>query len=139
MNLTARLLLAASLTAGYPLVRAAAAPSEAVPTGIVYPANAGVLNVRDAKYGAKGDGVTDDTAAIQKALTEGLYSHHVVYVPNGVYLVSDTLKWQNPANAGNNVRAGGRSCNYRARAGRGQSFASRTARPASGTTPLPKP
>ncbi len=70
---------------------------------IIYPPNAGVLNVRDAKYGAKGDGKTDDTAAIQKALTEGLYSHHIIYVPNGVYLVSNTLKWQNPANAGNNV------------------------------------
>ena len=74
---------------------------------IVYPANAGVLNVRDAKYGAKGDGKTDDTAAIQKALTEGLGTHHVVYIPNGVYLVSDTLKWQNPANAGNAVQGWG--------------------------------
>ena len=79
---------------------AGAAP---LPAGVVYPANTGVLNVRDAKYGAKGDGKTDDSRAIQKALTEGLYSHHVVYVPNGVYLVSDTLKWQDPANAANNV------------------------------------
>ncbi len=61
--------------------------------GVAYPANAGVLNVRD--YGAKGDGKADDTAAIQKALSEGLYSHHVVYLPDGVYRVSDTLRWNN--------------------------------------------
>ena len=81
-----------------------AAPVE---SNIVFPANAGVLNVRDAKYGARGDGKTDDTAAIQKALTEGLRNHRVVYLPNGVYLVSDTLKWQNVADAGNDVKGWG--------------------------------
>ena len=75
--------------------------------GRIYPANAGLLNIRDAKYGAKGDGRTDDTQAIQKALTEGLGTHRIVYVPNGVYLVSDTLKWQDPAHAGNNVEGWG--------------------------------
>jgi sugar lactone lactonase YvrE len=38
--------------------------------------------------GAKGDGVTDDTAAVQKAIAE----HRVLYVPMGRYVVSDTLK-----------------------------------------------
>lgn len=51
----------------------------------------GVLNVRD--FGAVGDGVTDDTAAIQKALSQGLDNHRIVYLPDGTYLVSDTLKW----------------------------------------------
>ncbi|WP_446743957.1 glycosyl hydrolase family 28-related protein [Silvibacterium acidisoli] len=37
--------------------------------------------------GAKGDGVTDDTAAIQKAINE----HATIYVPSGRYLVSDTI------------------------------------------------
>lgn len=62
---------------------------------VIYPANAGVYNVRD--FGAIGDGKTDDTEAIQKALSKGLYSHRVVYLPNGTYLVSDTLKWNNGA------------------------------------------
>lgn len=38
-------------------------------------------------YGAKGDGVTDDTAAIQAALLVGV----PVFFPAGIYLVSDTL------------------------------------------------
>lgn len=37
--------------------------------------------------GARGDGVTDDTAAIQKAIAE----HSVIYVPMGRYVVSDTI------------------------------------------------
>jgi sugar lactone lactonase YvrE len=37
--------------------------------------------------GAKGDGVTDDTAAIQKAIAE----HRVLYIPMGRYLVSTSI------------------------------------------------
>ena len=37
--------------------------------------------------GAKGDGVTDDTAAIQRAINE----HATIYIPSGHYIVSDTL------------------------------------------------
>jgi hypothetical protein len=37
--------------------------------------------------GAKGDGVTDDTAAIQAAIA----GHRVLYIPMGRYLVSDTI------------------------------------------------
>jgi sugar lactone lactonase YvrE len=37
--------------------------------------------------GAKGDGKTDDTAAIQKAIAE----HPVLYVPSGHYIISDTI------------------------------------------------
>ena len=38
--------------------------------------------------GAKGDGATDETALIQKAIAE----HRVIYIPSGHYIVSDTLR-----------------------------------------------
>lgn len=46
-------------------------------------------NIRNLKkdYGAKGDGVTDDTAAFQSAYKES----GLLYVPDGTYLVSDTI------------------------------------------------
>lgn len=44
------------------------------------------VSVKD--FGAVGDGVTDDTAAIQAALDSGAKK---VYVPNGTYKVTDTL------------------------------------------------
>jgi sugar lactone lactonase YvrE len=43
------------------------------------------VNLRS--FGVKGDGVSDDTAAIQKAIDE----HPVLYIPEGRYIVSNTL------------------------------------------------
>lgn len=59
---------------------------------IVFPADAGVINVKT-QFGAKGDGVTDDTTAIQAALNAYPNGNRIIYLPNGVYLVSDRLNW----------------------------------------------
>lgn len=61
----------------------------------VYPEGIGWVNVKE-RYGAKGDGVTDDTKAIQAALlnrNEPYLDRVSLYFPDGVYLVSDTLKY----------------------------------------------
>src|SRR5262249_49538383 len=54
------------------------------------PTLAGISNVRD--FRAVGDGVTDDTGAIKRALTTALQSKGTVYFPPGVYFISDTLE-----------------------------------------------
>jgi len=59
-----------------------------------FPADSGVVNVKSPPYNAKGDGVTDDTRAIQQALDDHPNQHAIIYLPNGVYLVGDTLQWK---------------------------------------------
>lgn len=65
-----------------------AAKSDAV---VRYPEDSGVVNVRT-QYGAMGDGNTDDTAAILKAIGDnrGIFQR-ILFFPAGTYLVSDTL------------------------------------------------
>lgn len=48
-----------------------------------------VINVRT--HGAKGDGVTDDTAAIQAAMNEAAKAGGIVSIPSGKYLVKGSL------------------------------------------------
>jgi hypothetical protein len=76
------------------------------PPEVRFPADAGLINVKT-QFGAKGDGLSDDTAAIRAAIEgsgvpaqvpyfpNGTYVGHVreLYFPKGTYIVSDTLNW----------------------------------------------
>jgi Pectate lyase superfamily protein len=60
---------------------------------IVFPDDAGVINVTQPPYNAKGDGVADDTDAIQMALDDHPSGNRIIYLPNGTYLVSHQIEF----------------------------------------------
>jgi hypothetical protein len=66
--------------------------SKTLETNVVYPTDANLVNVRD--FGVKGDGVTDDTAAIRQTIEQNLTKHRTLFFPKGTYLVRDTLEWK---------------------------------------------
>jgi hypothetical protein len=47
-------------------------------------------------FGAVGDGTTDDTTALQAALTFGSANAQSVFIPAGTYVISDTLEITSP-------------------------------------------
>jgi len=61
-----------------------------------FPSDSGMLNVKTV-YGAVGDGVTDDTAAIQAAISANIRKQatsRIIYFPAGTYLVTQPLVWK---------------------------------------------
>ncbi len=62
-----------------------------VAENIVFPPEAGVVDVTQPPYSAVGDGKTDCTAAIQKAVDEHRGRNRTLYFPNGTYLLSDSV------------------------------------------------
>ena len=71
-----------------------------VDSNIAYPESHAVVDVTQAPYHARGDGKTDDTEALQRALFDVMGRHNVLYLPNGTYLVSRTLNWSKQNSAG---------------------------------------
>jgi hypothetical protein len=74
-----------------------------------------VYNVKD--YGAKGDGVTDDDAAVQAAITAANAANGgIIYFPAGTYLISGQIRIPDdggniPANKSFTLRGAGDSAN----------------------------
>jgi hypothetical protein len=66
----------------------------------VYPQCDMVIDITKSPYYAKGDGVHDDTEAIQRALSDMMGLHKMLYFPNGTYLISKTLQWSKKNSAG---------------------------------------
>ncbi len=60
---------------------------------VLFPSDANVINVKSPPYNAAGNGTTDDTAAIQAAISNA-GAGQIVYLPSGKYLVSRTIWWQ---------------------------------------------
>ncbi|BAY22309.1 hypothetical protein NIES2100_20720 [Calothrix sp. NIES-2100] len=60
---------------------------------IVYPENAKIVDVTAPEYGARPNDSQDDTEAIQKALSKFPAGSRVIYLPNGVYNISNSLYW----------------------------------------------
>ncbi len=85
-----------------PLLAADSRPFGAVfdKSDVIYPACGMVVDVTKPPYRATGDGRTDDTTAIQKALTDTMGQHKMLYFPAGTYLVSKTLMWSKKDSAG---------------------------------------
>lgn len=103
--------IALTVTLVFPLAEVSLGSGQQPKTGaefdgiedIFYPTNSMVINVTLPPYSAKGDGVHDDTEAIQKALSDMMGSHKLLYFPSGTYLVSKTLLWSNKNSSGKNA------------------------------------
>jgi hypothetical protein len=60
---------------------------------MTFPADAGLVNVVE-EYGARGDGISDDTEAIQQAIGDNVGRGRTLFFPAGTYLVSAPLEWR---------------------------------------------
>jgi streptogramin lyase len=56
----------------------------------------GLINAKDAPYSAKGDGTTDDTAAINAAIGAAQTANKALYIPAGVYKATGQLTMSVP-------------------------------------------
>lgn len=67
-----------------------------------YPTASGSVNVKLAPYLARGDGVADDTQALQKAILDLQGTGRTIFLPAGTYLVSSSLRFTENASYTNN-------------------------------------
>ncbi len=74
---------------------------------IVYPQGANTVDVTQAPFHAKGDGVTDDTEALIAAVTFAKENNRICYFPKGTYLVHDTILYQDKVDSGQGAERNG--------------------------------
>ena len=60
---------------------------------VEFPMGSKIINVTRDPYFAKGDGKHDDTEAIQKALNDHPDGDYIIYLPHGIYKITDGLVW----------------------------------------------
>jgi hypothetical protein len=80
-------------------------PAAVKPTEL-FPVGSGVIDVQAAPYFAKGDGKTDDTVALQRAIDELQGRHQTIYLRAGTYLVSKSLRFKPAVGNGYNTFRG---------------------------------
>lgn len=88
LNVLAWLLLSLAFTGPE-----SAGADEPNPESVFIPNDAGLIDVR--AHGLKGDGKTDDTAALIKLVQANLNQHKTLFFPAGVYVLSDSIPWAN--------------------------------------------
>ncbi|MCQ2101980.1 MAG: hypothetical protein MJY98_01985 [Fibrobacter sp.] len=60
---------------------------------VEFPMASKIVNVTKSPYLAKADGKTDDTEAIQKALNDHPDGDYIIYLPHGIYKITEQLTW----------------------------------------------
>ncbi len=99
MNSTLSCAITLFFLTGLQVPKASAAPTPLPPLlrdaeePIIFPADAGVIDVTKPPYNAKGDGKTDDSDAIQRALDDYPSQNRIIYLPDGTYLVSHQIEF----------------------------------------------
>ena len=56
---------------------------------VEFPMGSKIVNVTKDPYFAKGDGKNDDTEAIQKALNDHPDGDYIIYLPHGIYKITE--------------------------------------------------